>query len=386
MTRSLGLVLALLVCVLALPRAAPAAAVPRADPPALTAAGAVLWDPADDRVLFGVAETTPRPMASTTKIMTVLLALEAGTIGDTVTVSPTAAAVGEASLGLQPGQRIPMESLVAGLILRSGNDAAVALAEHVAGSESAFVAAMNVRAVELGLAGTRFLNPHGLTNDADHRAAPLDLARLAHEAMAHEVFARYAGAASATVPGLPPMENRNELLGTYPWATGVKTGFTRLAGDSLVASAERDGRVLYAVVLDSDDRFGEAAALLDHGFTAFRRVVPAAEGAEITRYRWWDADVGVLAGGELGATAPIGAEATWHVRLVPAATRPVSAGDELGRGELRVEGHVEHEVPLVAAADVPTTAVAEPAAAVVGGAVQESLRAFVRLADLDRAA
>lgn len=354
-------------------------------PPELTARGAVLWDPVDDRVLHGVAAQVPRPMASTTKIMTVLLAIEADTVDDMVTVSARSAGIGEASLGLRAGQQIPMRSLIAGLLVRSGNDAASAVAEHVSGDEAAFVARMNDRASELGLTTTRFVNPSGLTNDPGHQASPLELARLAAEAMSHPVFAEYAGAAHVTVPGLPPMINRNELLGVYPGATGVKTGYTSLAGLSLVASATREGRTLYAVVLGSEDSFADTADLLDHGYTAFRRAEPAAEGARVTAYRWVDEAVDLVADGAFGATVGVGERVSWRTKLAPTLARPVAAGHVAGVAQLLVEGEVVTEVPLRTAAEVGAAPPAAPARG-VGGAVQEAMRAFVRLQEIDRAA
>jgi serine-type D-Ala-D-Ala carboxypeptidase (penicillin-binding protein 5/6) len=357
-------------------------------PPQVSATGAVVWDPVDDLVLYGKEETVGRPMASTTKIMTSLLALEDGPVDATVTVSAAAAALGEATLNLRAGQTLPLRSLLAGLIVRSGNDAATAVAEHVAGSESAFVQRMNDRAAELGLTSTRFVNASGLTNDPEHRASPLDLARLAHQAMAFPVFAEYAGAARISVPGLGAMVNRNELLGVYPGATGVKTGYTRLAGLCLVASATRDGRTLYAVVLGSDassptTHFRDVTALLDHGFEAFRRAEPLADGAEATRYRWSDADVSLVAAAPLGATVPVGATVTWRTILHPVVERPVGAGVQVGRAELLLDGAVHEEVDLVTAAAVGSRG-ADPPARRAGAAVQEALRAFVRVHPVER--
>jgi D-alanyl-D-alanine carboxypeptidase (penicillin-binding protein 5/6) len=367
----------------------PGRALAQADPlpagaPAVSAAGAALWDPADDRVLYGVEPEVGRPMASLTKIMTVLLALEAGTIDDTVTVSAQAAALGEATLDLRPGQQVPMNSLVAGLLLRSGNDAALAVAEHVAGDQQTFVAQMNARAAELGLDATRFVNPSGLTTDPAHVSSPVDLARLAEVAMAHETFARYAGAAAVTVPGLAPMVSRNELLGVYPGASGVKTGFTSLAGNCLVASATRDGRTLYAVVLDSERSFADATALLDYGFGEFRRAEPVAPGGVATTYRWSGAEVAAVASSGLGMTVPADARVTWRTRVQPSVARPVAAGAPLGTVELMVDGEVVRDAPLVAEAAVAAPQRSRPPAAVAGAALQDALRAFARTAVIER--
>lgn len=367
--------------------AAPAAAQP--PPPEVTATGAILYDADDARALHAVEAETPRPMASLTKVMTALLVLEAGAVDETVTVSAQAAATGQvpgaATLGLDAGQQIPMRSLLAGLVTRSGNDAAVAVAEHVAGSEAAFVEKMNARAAEMGLSTTRFVNASGLTDDAAHVASPLDLARLALTAMANPDFAAWAGSRELTVPGLDPLVNRNELIGTFPGATGVKTGFTNLAGMCLIASAVRDGRTLYAVVLGSEANFADTAALLEHGFTAYRRAAPAGPAAPAVRYRWPDAEVGLVAEEPLAATLSITGTATWRPILDPLADRPAPAGTVLGRAELRIDGAVVDEVALRTDADVPDEGPASPGAA-VGRALQESLRAFARLEPIDRAA
>jgi serine-type D-Ala-D-Ala carboxypeptidase (penicillin-binding protein 5/6) len=355
------------------------------EPPTVTARGAVLWDPADGVVLHGVAEDVPRPMASTTKIMTSLLALEAGTLEDVVVVSERAAAIGEASLDLRAGQEVRMRSLLGGLLVRSGNDAATAVAEHVAGEEAVFIDRMNARAAELGLPGTRFTSASGLTDDPAHLATPTDLARLAAHAMQDPVFAELAGAASLAVPGLPPMANRNELLGVYPGATGVKTGYTARAGLCLVASATREGRTLYAVVLGSTDSFGDVAALLDHGFDAYTRAEPAAEGSPVTRYRWADVEVPLIAEAALGATVPVGSTVTWRTRELAALPRPVAAGAPAGTVELLVDGVVRAEVPLRTAGAVAGRSPA-PAATRAGGAVQEALRDLLRMQAIERAA
>lgn len=362
----------------------PPAARQAASPPAVTAAGAVLWEPHDDLVLYGKAEDVGRPMASTTKIMTSLLAIEAAGLHDDVRVSPTAAALGQASLGLRPGQIVPMRTLVAGLVLRSANDAAVAVAEHLDGSEAAFVRRMNARAAELGLGRTRFVNASGLTDDPDHRASPLDLARLAAAAMDHAEFAAFAGAESLTLPGAPSMTTRNELLARYRGATGVKTGYTRLAGQCLVASATRGGRTLYAVVLGSQDSYGDAAALLDYGFTAFTRAQPAHADVEVTRYRWADADVAVLAAETLAATVPVDQPWVWRTVLAPSLRRPVARGTTVGSAELVVAGEVVGQVPLVVGEEAAAGPARSPGST-VGAAVQEALRAFVRMHPVDRA-
>jgi D-alanyl-D-alanine carboxypeptidase (penicillin-binding protein 5/6) len=362
---------------------APAAAAQTPDGRAVrdsvTAEGAVLWDPLDGRVLWGRAPDTARRMASTTKIMTALLAVEAGTIGDTVTVSPTAAAAdsepGAATLNLQAGQRVGMRGLLQALMMRSGNDAAAAVAEHVEGSQQAFVAAMNRRARRLGLEDTHFLDATGLSDDPRHHASPADLARLAEIAMERPAFAALVGTFRDDVPGFGPLISRNLLLDTYDGATGVKTGYTALAGLCLVASATRDGRTLYTAVLDSDDIFADTTALLDHGFDAYD--VAAADDVDAGIYRTSRGSVALRVTDSARRTVP--ADATVRVRswLAPHPPVRIAAGTRLGRVELVVDGRVVDTAGLEAAADLDGTRRDAPAA-VVGDAIEDAVRAYVR--------
>ena len=365
------------------------AAVAQEAQPDVTAEGAVLWDPADGVVLFARAAEQARPMASTTKVMTALLALEAGGIDEELVVSAHAVEVGRtpgaARLGLYEGQRIAVRHVLAGLILRSGNDGAVAVAEHLAGTEQAFVEKMNARAQELGLSTTVFVDSSGLTADPAHRASPLDLARLAAVAMASAEFAQWAGADRMDVPQLGTLENRNELIGTYSGATGVKTGYTNAAGLCLIAAATRNGRTLYAVVLNSDNSFADAATLLDYGFSAYERPTPITEGEQAATYRWAGGEVGLVAAEPLAKTVPTGTAVTWRAVLDPVAPLPVEAGEQLGRAELLVGGVIADVVPLRAAGAVPIPARSSPAAE-VGAAVEDTVRAFARLQPFDRAA
>lgn len=374
----------LIVALLGVPAAGPAAAAP----PEVTAEGAVLWDPLDDRVLWGKNEDRPLRPASTTKIMTVLLALEAGTIDDTVRVSTGASDVGRrpgaATLNLDPGETVPMRSLMQGLLLRSGNDAAVAVAEHVSGSEQAFVEEMNARAREIGMTDTNFINSTGLTDDLDHRTSALDLARLADVALRNDDFAAWAGAATLSVPSLGTLANRNELIGRYEGANGVKTGYTALAGLCLVSSAERKDRLLIAVVLNSDDSttqgsFNDATRVLDHGFDDFRLARPLRSRQPAATYRWHNEKVPVLARQSLSRTLPASRGAQLRISLTPSADRPLEAGATMGVAELAVGERVVDRTDLVAAKAVPAPATGDAAPVAAGAAVEETMRAFAHL-------
>ena len=256
------------------------AALPPADglaappPPELTAEAWILYDDAYRRVLAEHRADQQRAVASTTKIMTALVVLEEAEPGDPVEISENATLIGESEVDLTPGEAgWTVEDLLAALLVRSANDAAVALAEHTAGSVEGFAFLMNSKAVEMGLYNTNFVNPHGLDHP-DHYSSARDLLFMALSGMEDERFARLVGTRSAGLPAAPGgrprvVSNSNKLLEDYPGAVGVKTGYTDDAALTLVAAAERGGRRLYAVVLGSDGHFADAAALLDYGFEEF---------------------------------------------------------------------------------------------------------------------
>lgn len=369
-TRSLLLAAVLLVAL-----AAPAAAEPE-----ISAAGALLWEPASDAVLLDREADAPRPMASTTKIMTALLVLEEADLDDDVTISANAAQVGAvpgaATLALQTGQTVPMRTLLTAIMTESANDAAVAIAEHLAESEAAFAERMNARAEELGLSATRFVNASGLTNDPEHVASPADLAELARVAMQDPDFAELAGAAFLIDEVAGPLDNRNELLGTYEGATGVKTGFTELAGRTLVASATRGERTLYAVVLGAEDSFADAAALLDYGFDDFV-LLSLPTDAEVAAYRWADTDVPVTLTTGLSETLPVDAGIAASLRLRPALSPPVAAGTPAGELVVLLDGEEFDRLEVQIARDVapPTPG---PPSEQIGAAIADGLRALAR--------
>ncbi|CAN5854869.1 D-alanyl-D-alanine carboxypeptidase family protein [soil metagenome] len=363
---------------------AAAAQEPDTGPPGrVTADGAVLWDPLDGRVLWERDGDTPRRMASTTKIMTTLLAVEAGSIDDDVEISAIAAAAdatpGAATLQLQPGQRIAMRDLLTALMMRSGNDAAAAVAEHVAGSQDAFVARMNERARELELTDTNFLDTTGLSNSPAHHASPVDLTRLAAHAMRSPVFADLVDDFRADVPGLGPLTSRNLLLDSYRGATGVKTGYTALAGLCLVASATRDGRTLYTAVLGSDNSFADTTALLDHGFDTF--AVTSAANVAAGVYRTADGTVDLQIVDAAERTVPVAGTVRVRSMLDPVAPARIAPGTRLGRAELVVDGEVVDTAGIAAAAaPVAGDHISGPAspAGGMGAAVEDTVRAFVR--------
>ena len=232
-----------------------------------TARAACILEMQTGRVLFAQGMHDRLPMASTTKVMTALLAIERGNLQDEVTCSENAFGMSGTSIYLQQGETLTLEELLLGLMLSSGNDAAVAIAEYIGGTTAAFVDLMNARARQLGAVNTHFANPHGLPDDA-HYTTAYDLALIAREAMGNDTFRRIVSTQRASISWAGrtynrQLTNKNRLLSTYPGATGVKTGFTSRAGRCLVFGARRDGLELIGVVLGCPDWFDEAERLMD---------------------------------------------------------------------------------------------------------------------------
>lgn len=331
-----------------------------APPPALFSASAVLMDPVGGRVLYEHAAFVRRPPASTTKILTAYLTIRAGDLDRVVTVSRRAAVTGGSRMHLRPGERLTVRALLTGLLMRSGNDAAVALAEARDGSVERFALRMNRTARALGARGSHFENPHGLP-DARHYTTAYDLARIARAALALPTFRALVSKAQARVSDVNgrvfDMHNTNRLLGILPGADGVKTGTTNAAGRCLVSSATRGGFSLLAVVLRSPDRWGESAALLNWGFRHFVPVgsaLPTPLTHLPVRARP-ARRVAIALAAPLAAVVPralAGRVRTrlWLPRAVPAAVR---AGTRVGVAALVVDGRTVARSALVVAGHNP---------------------------------
>ena len=238
--------------------------------PAVEAEAAVLMSASDKQVLYAKNPDGIMYPASTTKIMTLITALENGDLTSTVVVSPGAASCDGSSLDLRAGDRITLKEILYGMMMVSGNDAAEAVAEHVGGSIPAFVQLMNDKAEKIGATRTSFSNPHGLPDPYNHYTTARDLALITVYGMKLPLFADIVSHTQYDVHFLNRKvmhtENTNRLLKTYPGANGVKTGFTNDAGDCLVAAAKRKNVQLIAVILNDDNRWEDAASLLDYGF------------------------------------------------------------------------------------------------------------------------
>ena len=321
----------------------------------LYARAAVLMDAENGRILFSKNGDEVLPMASTTKIMTCVLALETGNPEDVLPVSSYAARQPKVHMGVQKGEYYRMEDLLYGLMLRSGNDAAVALAIATAGSMEAFVGRMNEKAQALGLTNTHFENPNGLDGEV-HYSTARDLAKLSVCAMQNETFRAVVSSKSFTENGRS-FTNHNKLLWRVDGADGIKTGYTKRAGRILAGSAVRDGRRLVCVTICDPDDWRDQQALFDYGFSAFSLQTLVREGDTV-------GSVPVV-GGRLERVSLTAAEEISYplaesertelvLHAPQLAFAPVLAG-QAGWLELRVDGVCVREVPVYYAQAVEET-------------------------------
>ncbi|WP_063609390.1 D-alanyl-D-alanine carboxypeptidase family protein [Shouchella clausii] len=230
---------------------------------------AILMEQSSGRVLYSKNEHQPLKIASITKIMTAILAIESGKLDETVTVSKRAEGTEGSSLYLVAGEKLTLRDLVYGLMLRSGNDAAIAIAEHVGGSVEGFVFLMNEKAEEIGMSNTLFRNPHGLDTDEDHLSSAYDMALLTQYAMGNEEYREISSTKDYRSKGdkVRVFHNKNRLLTEkYSYSTGGKTGYTKLAKRTLVSTASKDGLDLIAVTLNAPDDWDDHMHMFNWGF------------------------------------------------------------------------------------------------------------------------
>lgn len=239
--------------------------------PQIEAGAAIAMDAASSRVLFEKNAYSKRAIASTTKIMTAVVALENGNLKDTVTVSKRAAAIRGSTIKLRYNEKLSLRELMYGLLLKSGNDAAIAIAEHIGGSVEKFVDMMNEKAKDLNLKNTNFKTPHGLDADG-HYSTAYELALIARYALKNPLFSQIVRTTSASITDRS-LNNTNEMLSMYPGADGVKTGYTGKAGRCLVTSATRGSWRVISVVLNcasKTKRTQSSKAVLDYVFTNYK--------------------------------------------------------------------------------------------------------------------
>ena len=324
-----------------------------------SAKAACILDRETGRVLYAYNERARLPMASTTKVMTALLAIEQGNLGDSVVCSENAFGVSGTSVYLQKGETLTLNEMLLGLMLASGNDAAVAIAEHIGGSHDGFVEMMNARAREIGAKDTHFANPHGLPDDS-HYTTAYDLALIAREAMGNETFRSIVSTKRASIPWegrtyKRQLNNKNKLLSVYEGATGVKTGFTSKAGRCLVFGARREGMELIGVVLGCSDWFDEAARLMDDCFERYdmaRVLAPTISAGQMTVTNGRKESCSMCVMEEMNVPLAAGEQAQIVLDVPRSVPAPVYPGMHLGTAKLVADGRVYARSEVVAGESV----------------------------------
>ena len=361
--------------VLALLPAATAHASSPPRPPDLSARQWVLLDVDDHARLAGHEVATSNPMASTTKLMTAYLALHRLPLGKLLTAPPYYPIAGESLLGLQPGERVSVRDLLYGLLLPSGNDAAVTLADGVAGFTSGFVREMNTTARHLGLDDTSYANPIGLDAPSNY-TSPRDLADLTIALRRDALFRRIVNTAHVTLQTgdhARAITNRNTLLLTHPWINGVKTGYTPDAGNVLVATGTRKGATLLSVVMGEPteaSRDDDSLALLDYGFSLYRRIDAVHRGDRVGSAEVPNAEgtrVPLVASRSVEATVRRGQSVDVALKAPAAVDAPIRRGERLGTAVAIVDGQPVGRVAATAPHAV------EPAASGVVASVDDAV-------------
>ncbi len=328
------------------------------EPLSVSAKGAALYSPDTKSFLYEKNGDTRYPMASTTKIMTALVAAEEGELSEKIRIPKEAVGIEGSSLYLREGESFTLEELLYGLMLRSANDAAAAIALTVSGSIAAFAEKMNEKATALGLTNTNFENPHGLDSE-HHYTTAKDLARLGAAALENETVKKIAATYKTTIgegDSARLIVNHNKLLRSYEGAIGLKTGFTKKCGRCLVGAAERGGVTLVSTTLAAPDDWNDHREMLDYGFSALTAYASLAAGG-------FRREISVLGGKASTVTVSNSegfslveraglSEVTMRVCLNPTAAAPIRRGDVLGQLLFIRDGEVVGTVPLTAEADV----------------------------------
>ncbi|AFV03088.1 D-alanyl-D-alanine carboxypeptidase [Dehalobacter sp. UNSWDHB] len=325
--------------------------------PYVTAHSAVLLDLETGELLYDRDGNVQRPPASTTKIMTAILALELTEPEEITTVSEKAGGVGESSIYLDKGDKIKIGELLEGALLSSGNDACVALAENTAGSQDEFIRLMNQKAASLGAYNTNFVNPNGLP-DPNHYSTAFDLALITRYAMNNPQFAEIVSQKYSVISFEEPRKsqnakNTNKLLWNYSLADGVKTGTTNAAGKCLVASASKDGRRLICVVLNAPDRFGDAQRLLQWGFDYTGIIEIGKKGDVAGNFPISDTEIPLVLGEDIRLCLEKDTikGLKMQINLRTEIDYPIKEGDILGHYQIYAEDKLLKEVPLLAQHD-----------------------------------
>lgn len=324
--------------------------------PRVTARACALFEAESGRFVTGKNENERLPMASTTKVMTALLALERGDLNAEIEIPNEAVGQEGSSMYLGRGERMTLSDLLYGLLLTSGNDAAVAIAIHIGGSVENFCALMNERALSLGCKDTHFVNPNGLPNE-NHYTSARDLGKIAVTAMQNETFRKIVSTTyyeTQSGDKTRALKNKNKLLWSYDGGNGVKTGFTKAAGRCLVFSAEQNGVLLTGVILNAPDLWNDAIALLDCGFACFTRRKFVSAGTPCGFVAVSDGakkELAICAKDDIlyAVTSDEWEHIGWRVETETALTAPVAQGAIVGTLTLCIYGVGVKSVSLVAA-------------------------------------
>ena len=317
-----------------------------------SASAAILMDADSGRVLYSQNSDAPMLIASITKIMTAVVALQHCALDREYTVTKDDMAEGS-SMYLKPGETVTMEELLYGLMLASGNDAALAVARCAGGTIERFVAMMNEKAAELGMEDTSFANPNGL-DDENHYSSAADMAKLTAYALQNDRFCKIVSTQTITI-GTRTLTNHNKLLGWYDGCIGVKTGFTKAAGRTLVSAAERDGQTLVAVTLNDGNDWSDHRRLLDLGFTVYPTTEVLTQGTLVgsARVKQGEADtVPLEAGGTISYPLTAGEVPELQYTFWKEIAAPVPAGGVVGCATAFLDGEEIGSVPIVCAAEV----------------------------------
>lgn len=335
----------------------------RADSIDVSAQSAVLIEAESGDVVFAKNANERLPMASTTKIMTALVALEHGDITKTVTVSEKACGVEGSSIYLKAGEKLTLEDLLYALMLQSANDSAAAIAIEIAGSIDAFADMMNETAAKIGLTDTHFTNPHGL-DDESHYTTAADLAKLTAYAMQNETFRTIVATKKYAIPsadgnGMRVLLNHNKLLRLSGDCVGVKTGFTKRSGRCLVSAAQRDGVSVIAVTLNAPNDWNDHLAMYELGFANYSSVTLAEAGEfqiEVPCPTADDGNITLVNRDSLTICLKNGTAAEPVVECDHIIFPPVAEGDECGRVNFVSGGKIVGSIPLYAAETVAESA------------------------------
>ena len=331
----------------------------------LNAKSAILMEEATGNILYESNPDERLPIASVTKVMTMLLIMEAVDSGkisldDMVTVSENAMSYGGSTMFLETGEQLTVNDMLKGIAVASANDGCVAMAEHLAGSESAFVDMMNEKAKELGMENTHFMNTNGLDED-DHYSSARDVAIMSRELMKHETIFNYTSIWMDTLRGGKfQLANTNKLIRFYDGANGLKTGSTSKALCCLSAAAKRNDMQLIAVVLGaptSAERFASAKSLLDYGFANYAVNTQITAGDEVQKIaveKGVDKEVGVVAGDSCSTLVKKGQEdnITKEIKIDETITAPIEAGQKIGTMTKSRDGEVIADIDLNASSAV----------------------------------